>query len=157
MQLEALSHLIQLLPVAHRDTLYVLLKFLATIAKQAHDQTSPVSGTVEIAGNKMDSANLATVIAPNILHLNKLGQSAAETERLCRLDVINVTRFIVLVVVDESKKKLPPFFSCRIMIDHFEELFVVSSEVLDDVYTTMMDLYPEQLNHLCERKNILSR
>ncbi|XP_043863021.1 uncharacterized protein LOC6585819 isoform X2 [Drosophila mojavensis] len=66
LQLEAISHLIKLLPIAHRDTLYVLLKFLGNVAAHCDDICNP-DGTVHIIGNKMDSNNLSTVFAPNIL------------------------------------------------------------------------------------------
>ena len=36
------------------------------------------------------------------------------------------------------------------MIDHYEELFSISAEVMDDVYTVMMDTYPQHLDSLCE-------
>lgn len=64
----------------------------------------------------MDSANLATVIAPNILHSNIDANSAVATDEQAeeRLDVINVV---------------------RTMIDHYEELFAVPPDVMDDVYT----------------------
>lgn len=38
------------------------------------------------------------------------------------------------------------------MIDHFDEMFNVPAEVMDDVYTTMMDLNPMHLDYLCERR-----
>lgn len=133
LQLEALSHLIQLLPVAHRDTLYVLLKFLAHVARCSDDVMNLANNTCLSVGNKMDSANLATVIAPNILHSNKDASTfvASEEEAEERLDVINVV---------------------RTMIDHYEELFAVPADVMDDVYTVMMDTYPQQLDYLFDRK-----
>lgn len=84
-------------------------------------------------GNKMDSANLATVIAPNILHSNVDSGSAVATDEQVeeRLDVINVV---------------------RTMIDHYEDLFCVPADVMDDVYTVMMDSNPEQLDHIFDRK-----
>ena len=83
----------QLLPVAHRDTLFVLLKFLAVVARCSDDVTSTATGTITSVGNKMDSNNLATVIAPNILHCNLPGKPATEAEVEERIDVINVIRF----------------------------------------------------------------
>lgn len=81
----------------------------------------------------MDSTNLATVIAPNILHMNKDASStvASDEEAEERLDVINVV---------------------RTMIDHYEELFQVPPDVMDDVYTVMMDSHPQQLDFLFDRK-----
>lgn len=120
--------MIHLLPVANRDTLYVLLKFLAKVACVAND-TKTFDGQVLSNGNKMDSTNLATVIAPNILHCIK-SEQFEEQEMAERADVINIV---------------------RIMIDHFEDLFILSSEDMNEIYTTMMDIYPPQLDYLLER------
>lgn len=120
--------MIHLLPVAHRDTLYVLLKFLAKVARASND-TKTFDGQVLSNGNKMDSTNLATIIAPNILHCIKSDQFE-EQEMAERADVINII---------------------RIMIDHYEDLFIVSSEDMNEIYTTMMDVYPQQLDYLLER------
>lgn len=132
--MEALSHLIQLLPVAHRDTLYVLLRFLALVARCSDDVMNLATNTCISVGNKMDSANLATVIAPNILHSNTDTNAAVATDEQAeeRLDVINVV---------------------RTMIDHYEELFSVPADVMDDVYTVMMDANPEQLDYIFDRKD----
>lgn len=134
LQLEALSHLIQLLPVAHRDTLYVLLRFLALVARCSDDVMNLATNTCISNGNKMDSANLATVIAPNVLHSNTDTNAAVATDEQAeeRLDVINVV---------------------RTMIDHYEELFSVPADVMDDVYTVMMDANPEQLDYIFDRKD----
>lgn len=134
MQLEALSHLIQLLPIAHRDTLFVLLKFLALVARNSDDVMNLSTNTCISVGNKMDSSNLATVIAPNILHSNTDINNAVATDEQAeeRLDVINVV---------------------RTMIDHYEELFAVPPDVMDDVYTVMMDSNPEHLDRIFDRKD----
>lgn len=120
--------MIRLLPVAHRDTLYVLLKFLGKVAQAAND-TKSFDGQVISNGNKMDSTNLATIIAPNILHCIKSDQ-LEEQEMAERSDVINII---------------------RIMIDHYEDMFVVSTEDMNEIYTTMMDVYPQQLDYLLDR------
>lgn len=82
----------------------------------------------------MDSSNLATVIAPNILHSNSDLNSAVATDEQAeeRLDVINVV---------------------RTMIDHYEELFAVPPDVMDDVYTVMMDSNPEQLDFIFDNNS----
>lgn len=120
--------MIHLLPVAHRDTLYVLLKFLAKVARTAGD-TSTFEGQVLSQGNKMDSNNLATIIAPNVLHCIRSDQ-LDEQEIAERADVINIV---------------------RIMIDHYEDLFIVNSEDMNEIYTNMMDIYPQQLDYLLDR------
>lgn len=132
LQLEALSYLIQLLPVAHRDTLFTLLDFLGQVAHHAEDQTvtDKLTGQRYVqVGHRMDSINLATVMSPNILHDNQPGHTASESEAIDRLDVINVV---------------------RTMIDHCEELFAVPVDVLDDVYAQLMDADPRQLDELCD-------
>ncbi|KAG4076822.1 hypothetical protein HA402_009168 [Bradysia odoriphaga] len=133
LQLEALSHLIQLLPVAHRDTLYVLLHFLSHVIKFSQDTTSNSNGNVIATGNKMDAMNLATIMAPNILP-TETDPTLEELDE--RLDVINVI---------------------RTLIDHYEEMFTVQPELMDDVYTTMMDSFPQQLDFLLERPDMFSR
>ena len=120
--------MIHLLPVAHRDTLYVLLKFLGKVARAAND-TKTFEGQVLSNGNKMDSTNLATIFAPNILHDIK-SEQFEEQEMAERADVINII---------------------RIMIDHYEDMFIVHSEDMNEIYTTMMDVYPQQLDYLLER------
>lgn len=61
LQLEAISHLVQVLPVSHRDTLHYLLKFLAKVARYADDVKS-TGGEVISEGNKMDTNNLVRTI-----------------------------------------------------------------------------------------------
>lgn len=119
-QFEAISCLVQLLPEAHRDTLYFILKFLAKVARFAD-------------ANKMDSNNLATVFAPNILHDAIADQVTSEQEVCERLDVINVV---------------------RVMIDHYEEMYRVSADTLDKVFLNMIDDHPQQLDILCSRVDI---
>lgn len=97
LQLEALSHLVKLLPPVHFDTLYVLLKFLAKVAASS-DDICDNDGTLHLTGNKMDSNNLATVFAPNILRStvnNKLspGEQMLNTKEQESIDdTINVIR-----------------------------------------------------------------
>ncbi|ACY70540.1 hypothetical protein DVIR88_6g0077 [Drosophila virilis] len=90
LQLEAISHLIKLLPVVHRDTLYVLLKFLGNVAAHCDDICSP-DGTIQMNGNKMDSNNLSTVFAPNILR-DYMPKTAEYKEHGNMVDAINVIR-----------------------------------------------------------------
>lgn len=80
----------------------------------------------------MDSSNLATVIAPNILHCHAIPSTVASDEEADeRLDVINVV---------------------RTMIDHYEGLYTVAPDVLNDVYTSMMDSNQSQLDFLFDRQ-----
>ncbi|XP_071545387.1 uncharacterized protein RhoGAP102A isoform X2 [Panulirus ornatus] len=134
LQFEALQHLIQLMPAANRDTLYCLLNFLATVAENAPDQLTTTGETIQ--GNKMDSSNLATLFAPNILHTVKPGCESMSTSEMAthaeeRIEVINVVRS---------------------MIDHNKELFEVSPELLDETYHHLMDSHPDALDILLRRR-----
>lgn len=43
----------------------------------------------------------------------------------------------------------------RIMIDHYEEIFKVPCEIIDLLYTHMLDSCPEKLNALISEKTCL--
>lgn len=83
----------------------------------------------------MDSNNLATVFAPNILHCIKANSSKESVSDRAedRIDIINVV---------------------RALIDHNEDLFKVSAEILDEVYVHMMDSHPEALDELLSKRDI---
>ncbi|KAL1115951.1 hypothetical protein AAG570_005446 [Ranatra chinensis] len=136
LQHEAVQHLIQLLPLANRDTLLALLDFLALVASKAADYKDE-SGEW-ISGNKMDSNNLATLFAPNLLHPCPTNKSISTKEELSserveeRSDAINVI---------------------RCLIDNHTTLFQVSAELLDEVYLNMMDTHPEALDQLLRRRD----
>ncbi|XP_066146671.1 uncharacterized protein RhoGAP102A [Euwallacea fornicatus] len=131
LQLEALQHLVQLLPPSNRDTLYVLLSFLAIVAKNANDGKNALGE--EVVGNKMDSNNLATVFAPNILHCIKPGSKEIQDRTEDRIDIINVV---------------------RTLIDHYKEVFTLSAELLDEVYAHMVDSHPEALEQLLNKRDV---
>uniref|UniRef100_A0A0A1XK29 Rho GTPase-activating protein 6 n=1 Tax=Zeugodacus cucurbitae TaxID=28588 RepID=A0A0A1XK29_ZEUCU len=137
LQLEAISHLVKLLPVAHRDTLYILLKFLARVASCSDDITGH-GGNVQVCGNKMDSNNLATVFAPNILRTNLTNLSSS--------DVVTCGNSI------EQESMNDAINIIRIMIDHYEEIFKVPAELIDIVYSHMLDVCPENLYSICEQR-----
>lgn len=84
----------------------------------------------------MDSTNLATVFAPNILHCIKPGAKDNVGEKAeDRIDVINVI---------------------RTLIDYNRELFYVPAELLDEVYIHMMDSHPECLDEILNKKDSFS-
>jgi len=133
LQHEALQHLLQLLPVANQDTLWSLLNLLALVAEHTNGHKDQ-SGEW-IAGNKMDSSNLATLFAPNILHIGSktTGKDEMSPERVEeRSDAINVI---------------------RTLIDNHTSLFQVSAELLNDVYIHMMDSHPDVLDQIMRRKD----
>ncbi|XP_015429085.1 PREDICTED: uncharacterized protein LOC107185833 [Dufourea novaeangliae] len=131
LQQEALQHLIQLLPTPNRETLWALLNFLSVVAANSEDQKSETGEWMP--GNKMDTTNLATVFAPNILHCVKPGQrsevSAERAEE--RIDVINVV---------------------RALLEHAATLFTVPAALLDEVYLHMMDTHPVELDLALSRR-----
>ncbi|XP_069968803.1 uncharacterized protein RhoGAP102A isoform X3 [Bactrocera oleae] len=137
LQLEAISHLVKLLPVAHRDTLYVLFKFLARVASCSDDVIGH-EGNVQVCGNKMDSNNLATVFAPNILRTN--------LSNTCSSDVVPCGNSI------EQESMNDAINVVRIMIDHYEEIFKVPADLIDIVYSHMLDVCPEKLYSICEHR-----
>ncbi|XP_050527279.1 uncharacterized protein LOC126897603 isoform X2 [Daktulosphaira vitifoliae] len=128
LQINAIKHLIQLLPVANRNTLHALLKFLNNMAKYSEDSKDSNGHLVE--GNKMDASNLATLFAPNILHkpikeisLNDLSDEMT-TERRLAIDVVTS------------------------LIENYEQLFKVPAEILDEVYAQMSESNPEALDNV---------
>uniref|UniRef100_A0A1A9WLZ2 Rho-GAP domain-containing protein n=1 Tax=Glossina brevipalpis TaxID=37001 RepID=A0A1A9WLZ2_9MUSC len=123
LQMEAISHLVKLLPPAHRDTLYVLLKFLAKVAA-CSDDISPSDNKQHINGNKMDSNNLATIFAPNILRTTHPDLGSSDEQEYMN-DAINV------------------------------DIFKVPAELMDAVYSHMLDECPDQLYRLCEFRSHL--
>ncbi|XP_011162524.2 uncharacterized protein LOC105197720 isoform X2 [Solenopsis invicta] len=132
LQQEALQHLIQLLPTPNRETLWTLLNFLSAVAAHSEDQKNEAGEW--IPGNKMDTTNLATVFAPNILHCVKPSQMRSElsSERAEeRIDVINVV---------------------RTLLEHTSTLFTVPAALLDEVYQHMMDTHPAELDIALSRR-----
>ncbi|XP_030752532.1 rho GTPase-activating protein 36-like [Sitophilus oryzae] len=89
----------------------------------------------ELPGNKMDTNNLATVFAPNILHCIKPGGKDMSDRSEDRIDVINVV---------------------RTLIDHYKQLFLVPAELLDEIYVHMMDSHPEALDQLLNKKDAIA-
>ncbi|KAL5238085.1 hypothetical protein ACI65C_005495 [Semiaphis heraclei] len=128
LQLDAIKHLIQLLPVANRNTLYALLMFLSNLAKCSEDSKN-INGHV-VEGNKMDASNLATLFAPNILHkpIKELSSNDLSEEMTMerRLAIDVVTALIV----------------------NYEYLFKVPADLLDEVYVHMLDTNPEGLDNV---------
>lgn len=82
----------------------------------------------------MDSSNLATVFAPNILHCIKPGSKDSADRPEDRIDIINVV---------------------RTLIDHYKVIFNVSAELLDEVYVHMMDTHPEALDQLLSKRDAI--
>lgn len=101
----------------------------------------------------MDSNNLSTVFAPNILR----GSSSKTVEYKERNlnDAINVIRYFK-VIRNELTLIWLYLSLCRIMIDHYEDIFKVSGELIDLLYSYMLEICPEKLHSLISEKNCLS-
>lgn len=83
----------------------------------------------------MDSSNLATVFAPNILHCIKPGSKDTSDKPEDRTDIINVV---------------------RTLIDHYKFIFHVPATLLDEIYIHMMDSHPEALDQLLNKRDAMS-
>nr|CAD7400832.1 unnamed protein product [Timema poppensis] len=88
-----------------------------------------------VSGNKMDSNNLATLFAPNILHCIKPGSTKE-------------------IIADSPEERIDVINVIRTMIDHNQQLFKVPADLLDEVYVHMMDSHPEALDHLLRKRDI---
>ncbi|XP_050672837.1 rho GTPase-activating protein 6-like isoform X2 [Leptidea sinapis] len=124
LQWEALRYIVQLLPVAHRDTLNALLSFLGQLASYSSDSHNH-------AGHKMDAANLATIFAPNILHKNKPNEAASAEQLMERTDVINVVTQLV---------------------ERQSELWTLPAELLHEAYIHLAHTQPAHLDSLLLRR-----
>jgi len=136
-QLEAMRRVIQLLPQVNRDTLYVLLNFLHLVAENSEDRKGPQGE--DINGNKMDSNNLATLFAPNILHSMKSGDGTMSPESTAkaaeRTETINIV---------------------RTLIDYNKELFELYAEDLHQLFLKMHEDVPEAMDYQLRRRAILN-
>lgn len=112
---EAIRCAIFLLPSAHLDVLYVLLNFLAKVASNCDDKE--IDRKI-VPGNRMNSNALATVIAPNILRPERPTFENVEES----MTVINAVRYL---------------------IDHCDTLFLIPSEIVDDILNNLLDSVPE--------------
>lgn len=139
LQLEAIQHLVQLLPVSNRDTLAALLKFFANVVANS-SETRSKTGEL-LPGNKMEGYSLATLIAPNILpcmptegaavaaSASSMDQNAALTkERRESIDLVNY------------------------MISNFGAIFEMTPELLHDVYLHLMDTNPEAIEGILRQR-----
>jgi hypothetical protein len=107
-QSRALSYLIGLLPSSNRDTLYTLLKFLYHVSLNSQDRYS-TDGKILLAGNKMDTANLAIVFAPTILMDGKA-------------PVISSKDMSVAMSADQMEQGKSVL---KMMIEQYKEFFIV--------------------------------
>ncbi|KAH3841932.1 rho GTPase-activating protein 6-like isoform X2 [Dreissena polymorpha] len=131
-QLEVTRMLLALLPVANRDTLWALLQFLYKVDQHSSDVIDERGETV--AGNKMDSHNLATLFGPNILHKAKAGAKEFTVESVARAE----EREEVIDVI-------------HTLIDHHQMLFQIPATVHDEILQMLLESDPETTEQILKR------
>ncbi|CAG5122100.1 unnamed protein product, partial [Candidula unifasciata] len=129
-RLTAISLLISMLPVANRDTLWALLRFLAVVSQHARDLIDDKGGLA--SGNKMDSHNLATLFGPNILHHTRI---TTDKELISEsVERVEQSKEVIEVVKD--------------MIDNHHELFEISEGLRDDVLRLLVKSSQETVDKI---------
>ncbi|XP_042709280.1 rho GTPase-activating protein 36 isoform X5 [Chrysemys picta bellii] len=131
-QLSMLQLLVYLLPPCNSDTLYQLLQFLNKVAQHAQDSTGPERQ--KILGNKMTASNLATIFGPNLLQREKL------LERDPSAHAVEIENSTSIILVLQS------------LIENYEALFMVSSEVQHDILRRLFQTEPDVIDYLLRRK-----
>nr|KAG5707766.1 hypothetical protein BaRGS_015926 [Batillaria attramentaria] len=132
-QAEAIRLLLTLLPPANRDTLWSLLRFLATVHRHSADTVD--SNGKEVHGNKMDSHNLATLFGPNVLH---------------RARATNEKQFMA-ECAQQAEQSSEVISVTKDMIDNHYELFEISASQRDEVLRLMMEADQENLDRVLRR------
>ncbi|CAK9779999.1 unnamed protein product [Cutaneotrichosporon oleaginosum] len=123
-RIRCLHLLMMLLPKPNRDTIEVVFVFLRWVAS--------FSGQNEDSGSKMDLANLATVITPNILYGK--GQQAQREESF-----IAITAVQTLLEKQDDFYRVPP------------ELNYVLQEKVSKLFSRDTDLAPKEVYKLCQK------
>lgn len=113
-----------LLPRPNRDTIEVVFVFLRWVAS--------FSGQNDETGSKMDLANLATVITPNVLYGR--GANAARDESF-----IGITAVQILLEKQDDFYRVPP------------ELMYVLRDNVAGLFTKDLDLAPKEIHKLCTK------
>uniref|UniRef100_A0AAR2JT21 Rho-GAP domain-containing protein n=1 Tax=Pygocentrus nattereri TaxID=42514 RepID=A0AAR2JT21_PYGNA len=125
--------LVYLLPPCNSDTLHRLLEFLHTVAQHAHDGYD--KDGQEVTGNKMTSINLATIFGPNLLHKQKSSDKEFSVQSSARAEESTA----VIAVVQR-------------MIATFEDLFMVSPDLQNEVLMSLLETDPDVVDYLLRRK-----
>lgn len=123
-RIRCLHLLMMLLPKPNRDTIEVVFVFLRWVAS--------FSGQNEDSGSKMDLANIATVITPNILYAK--GQQATREESF-----IAITAVQALLEKQDDLYRVPP------------ELNYVLQEKVSKLFSRDTDLAPKEVFKLCQK------
>ncbi|XP_060754714.1 rho GTPase-activating protein 6 isoform X1 [Neoarius graeffei] len=125
--------LVYLLPPCNSDTLQRLLEFLHIVAQ--HAQNGYDKDGQEVTGNKMTSINLATIFGPNLLHKQKSSDKEFSVQSSARAEESTA----VIAVVQR-------------MIASYEELFMVSADLQNEVLMSLLETDPDVVDYLLRRK-----
>ncbi|CAH1778398.1 unnamed protein product [Owenia fusiformis] len=131
---KCLRCLVELLPVANRDTLHVLLKFLHKVNEHSSDHIDDTGQ--EVPGNKMGARNLATLFGPNICRKQKGG--ADKEFRVEGIEMATESKEIIQIVEH--------------MILNIDELYEVPAETHNEILQYILESDPEAVDHLLKRK-----
>ncbi|KAK2839859.1 hypothetical protein Q5P01_013599 [Channa striata] len=132
-QVSAIQLLIFLLPPCNSDTLQRLLCLLSTVTKHAKDSLD--NDGHEITGNKMTSLNLATVFGPNLLRKQKNSDKEFSVQSFARAEESTA----IIGVVQR-------------MITSYSTLFMVPSDLQNEVLMSLLETDPDVVDHLLRRK-----
>ncbi|CAD7001533.1 unnamed protein product [Ceratitis capitata] len=110
----------------------------------------------------MDSNNLASAFVPYILRTT-LKNSEHDTstdvtscgnnnEQESMSDAINVRSYVRPTLEMYTMPKIFNF-PFKVLINHYEEMFKVTVELIEIVYSYMLDTCPEKLYHICEQRS----
>ncbi|CAG0887320.1 unnamed protein product [Darwinula stevensoni] len=174
-QVKAMRLLVSLLPPSNRDTLWVLLNFLANVAANAEDHRTRTGDWV--TGNKMDSNNLATVMTPNILptpeSLAKKGQPLTSVSGAMnaaeRCDAINTVNQMIQLnkelfvvrprvqhrLVHEGPRECGIYeFRVTVGLKKLQagEKTLVPTSLLDQVCLRLLEKEPAALEYIMRKK-----
>ena len=117
----------------------MLLNFLHLGSENSEDRKGP--NGEDLTGNKMDSNNLATLFAPNILHSMKPGEAGTPMAPETNAKAAERTETINIV---------------RTLIDFNKELFELGCEDLHSLYMKMNEEVPEAMDYLLRRRALLN-
>ncbi|CAL9694151.1 unnamed protein product [Knipowitschia caucasica] len=128
-QQDYLQLLLYLLPPCNCDTLLRLLLMLHTVQSHAHDTEGP--NGEQVSGNKMTAPNLAVIFGPNLLQKEKSSECPLSLNIEDSGAIINVT---------------------LLLIQHHRKLFMVSSELQQEVLMSLLQTDPDIVDYLLKRK-----
>ncbi len=100
-------------------------------------------GTV-VPGNKMDTLNLATLFAPNIMHSFLDSDSSGASK---------ATSSTTIISSNERKEHVS---ALRLLIEKRDLVFDVPSLELNDVYVYLSENFPDVLDALLRRRSALA-